>query len=448
MPDQAGNEESLRLIDLGPDSLLYFVHIPKTAGSSLYEHLDTIFLPQQVFPADRALWHREVLERLPAEAINAYYCLRGHLYHHQLNRFWKACRRKVIPFTVVRDPESQLMSEYDMVLNDENVPIHRETGRSLSFLEFLQTPAYFGHVIDNPQIQNATPGDRQAAHLLMQFEADPYSIPKDEWFERVVEKLEDYALVGIADSFHRTLQLLAYIFGWTAPHRAPHRNKMRGAKPMLSEEERAAIAQWNQVDIKLYEWASARFEKMYAEMVERLGLAADAQGEIGPAITEASGPRLASRLASNANCGSHVEVIHNAGLMLGHVSPSTSKTLNWIGPDRQATIRLAFPSQGNRLVHIEFVHWVSRRLLRGFQVFINGRSLPLVAHLDPSLATFVGFLPESWMGSPGSIVDIQLVAAEASSPALEGTNLADGERKCLGLSSLQFLPTSPPMAMA
>jgi len=443
MVEEAAARELLRTIDLGPESLLYFVHIPKTAGSSLYQYLDTVFLPHQVFPADRAIWHREILEGLPPEAINQFSCIRGHLYQMQLQRFWQACRRKVVPFTVLREPESQLLSEYDMVLRDENVPIHKiAAARQPSFLEFLREPSFFGHVIDNPSIANATPGDRQAAHLLLQFESDPFAIPRDEWFDRVVEKLEEYALVGILESFERTLQMLSFIFGWTCPHRAPHRNKMRGVKPILSAEEKAAVAALNAVDIKLYEWASARFEQQYAEMLSQLGITAE--GDPISAITKASGPRLAGRIRARAGDGGHYEVIHTQGLLLGHVSPARARTLNWIGPEREATIRMAFPSPGNRLMHLEFIHWVSRRLLRGFQVFVNGRSVPLIAHQDQETATYVGYLPESWLGAPGSIVDIQLVAAESSSPAIEGTNLSDPERKCLGLAALQFLPIGAP----
>lgn len=115
--------------------LYYFLHVPKTAGTSILYFLKAIF-------GDFACWHEEViltarthegLEAMLAEDpgfLDRYLLVMGHMTLH--NPLVAAANRRRVLFSVFRDPVDRVVSMYDFARQRPDLPMHAELrGRSL-----------------------------------------------------------------------------------------------------------------------------------------------------------------------------------------------------------------------------------------------------------------------------------------------------------------------------
>src|SRR5216684_3843830 len=103
--------------DLPDQSLLYYLHIPKTAGTTFTAILDRQFSAEQICPAQ--LWPD--LVRIPPERLRQYRLLRGHFYY---------CVRAVLPpdtcfATLLRDPVERSLSHYSHIMRESGHYLHR-----------------------------------------------------------------------------------------------------------------------------------------------------------------------------------------------------------------------------------------------------------------------------------------------------------------------------------
>jgi hypothetical protein len=441
--------------DLDSERLLSFVHIPKTAGTTLYNYLDTKFLPQQVFPADRADWHADGMQGMRPQDVDEFRCLRGHLYSKQLGRFCEATRKTLVPFTVLRHPEAQLLSEYNMVCNDPNAAAYCQGPVSdLTFDRFLEQPRFPSLFAERPDLAQRMCGNRQSAHLLMQTEHNPFLIPESEWFGLLMEQLENYLLVGIHERLEQSVQLLAFLLGWHCQSTLPMLNKARGKVPELNSQQRRRLEELNAIDYQLYDWALDRFQHQYAAMLEELeatgALVNDANGLV-TALNQRGDERIRQRAFAGALPANDFEVIHTTGLLLGHVSRTKGRQINWIGPEPKATMRLAFPSPpgqgagiGSRVLRIEILYWLKQSMLDNFYVKVNGSPVALARHQQASACQFVGFLPEDLLGPAGTFVEVEMGTSSVSTPAKLNLNPHDHEQKCLAIAGFQCFPATVP----
>jgi len=442
----------LRETDLDAQRILSFVHIPKTAGTTLYNYLDTKFLPQQVFPADRADWHANAMHGMCPRSLDEFRCLRGHLYTQQLGRFFKATQKTIVSFTVLRHPEAQMLSEYHMICHDPNAAEYRPgPATEFTFDRFLEHPRFPSLAIERPDLAHCMCRNRQTAHLLMQTEHNPYVIPERDWFGLVTEHLEEYLLVGVNERLEQTVQLLAFLLGWHGQPALPVLNKGRGKGLKLNERQLQRLKELNAVDFQLYDWALARFQRQYAAMLERLEVSGAVVSDLATALNQRGDERIRNRAQAGALAADDYEVINTTGLLLGHVSRDFGRQINWIGPEPKATMRLAFPVStrkkmgvGSRVLRIELLYWLTQSMLDDFYVKVNGRPVALVRHQEAAACQFVGFLPEELLGPPGTFVEVEMGTSSVSNPAELGLNPRDQEQKCLALASFQCFPATVP----
>ena len=388
------------------------------------------------------------MRQMGPQWISEFRCLRGHFSFEQLASLQQRCRNRITGFTVLRHPESHVLSEYHMVRTDPNAPGHKSAVEGdLSFEEYLETPQYLCCTEENRMFPGQRPGNRQCAHLLLQDDENPYLLPEDEWLPRVFEKLEAYLLVGLQERLSESVQLLAFLLGWECPASLPRANAARGQKPVLTDAQRRRLREINRLDFALYEWALERFDRQYASLIAELGVPDGDQThaiQVSDALRDRSQRRRTARLREARHDAHYVEVIDATGLLLGHVSRDLNRQLNWIGPDRKATVRLCFSTPGSRVLHIELLYWLTPRMLNDFSVLVNGQPIQMTRHQESSSTHFVGFLPDYLLGPPGDVVEIALGTSGVASPAALGLNACDDEQKCVALASLNCFPARTP----
>jgi hypothetical protein len=268
---------------LGPGDVLFYLHIPKTGGVSLYDVIDVNFSPEEVFPVPEPLRSRRMFQELSPAAIAHIRCVRGHFWFGPGD--WGAhdfLKPDPVTITFLRDPVSRTVSVYQFVLAHPElwlakkivrpeVPMHElddqelddeevEALRSMSIAEFVRHPQVWGEVAN---LQARLVVGRTAGGFLRG--DDPSRVQRlsdDDLLAAATARLETFAFVGLTERFQESVALLANRLGWDLPESTPRLNAADRASESieLTPPDREAILEQVEVDIALYDHGRRVFE--------------------------------------------------------------------------------------------------------------------------------------------------------------------------------------------
>jgi hypothetical protein len=258
----------MRRLMLREEDRVYFLHIPKTAGSSFVELLHN-YLPDEKRP------HYLLADLLnPPETLLEQRLIVGHTYytlHHFLPR-------PPIYVTMLRDPAEQVVSHFRHI---KRYPEHHlyEKYRNKTLLDFLRDQDMV-RVITNfqthslavdadPRVlaKNLTPEELNRS-ILDELMLGMYDhLSEGELLEYVKARLKDFAFVGITERFDDTVDLLTYTFHWQPFRQSVNLN--RDPNPFLDIPQSAKdlIAEHTEIDRQLYQFALDLFETRRREMI-------------------------------------------------------------------------------------------------------------------------------------------------------------------------------------
>jgi hypothetical protein len=229
--------------------VLVFLHLPRTAGTTLARFLRSKFAPAEVFhpylaagetlaeqlPALRAL-SRRTRDRLRL-------VLAGHAEFGQHEALGSSVRY----LTVTRNPVDRVVSTYRFLHDHPDDPLYPQVvGEGMSLASFVRSKSAKG--INDWQVRCLAGVPRNAP----------------EWGSDVLEKAkrnieEHFAVVGVTERFPEMIVLLGRLFGWRDLHYATL-NTSSSTAP-CTDEDRRLILERNQLDQKLHEFVSMRFNE-------------------------------------------------------------------------------------------------------------------------------------------------------------------------------------------
>jgi len=250
---------------------LIFVHIPKTAGSSLIAVLEKQYPVHRTYstsyggyyPDGRPLddYHGSVKSfyALPPERLAQIDLLYGHMpygLHEKLPR-------PAEYFTFLREPVSRLISNYFFEGRTPNSPLYELVRSGAMDLE-----AYHAHIVD-VGIDNIQ--TRMIAGIF-----DPAGGPPvtPDILRRAEENLTQcFALVGLQEAFEDSYLMLRHRYGWRY-YDFPYRNVAPRSQntATVPDDVRERIARQHRYDLALYKTAQAIFARQWAEMGKTLEL--------------------------------------------------------------------------------------------------------------------------------------------------------------------------------
>lgn len=236
------------------NDLIAFIHVPKTAGSSLSAELRRHLAPYVNIVVDylddsrsMAARRHEVLAHFAASAkLNRPRSCSGHV----MFRLIDALRNEVGPLrlvTMLRDPVTRVVSDYRYARTPLH-PQHRDFAA-----RFPTIDAY----VDAPHSR-----DKQARFLL----PDP-RMPADE----AIGFLDaSYAFVGTVEAYALSLGLLFGLAGVTAPPTERQRETppVSGNEVALTDALRERILAANRIDQALHAHVSATLERHRAAWLQ------------------------------------------------------------------------------------------------------------------------------------------------------------------------------------
>ncbi|MCU0525902.1 MAG: sulfotransferase family protein [Elainella sp. Prado103] len=236
--------------NLRQTDVMYFCHIPKTAGMTFRTIIEDQFPCDDVCPATL----NAQLRKLTPEELRQYRLFRGHLGFSNLPDL--LADKRVINITILREPIARVISHYDYIRRMPGDP-HYAAVKDMTLEEFAQrlTAGKLGKNIQTYHVAKTT-----------QSSLDKLSVA--ETLDLAKTSLDQFGFVGLVERFQDSLFLLSYIFGWKPILNSRRENAAKVKKPVdeIPESTLAVIRANSQLDAQLYDYAREIFELRFAAM--------------------------------------------------------------------------------------------------------------------------------------------------------------------------------------
>lgn len=240
------------------DKSIIFIHIPKTAGSTL----DVIMMRQYerklIFPLDLPV-QKSIAEfkKLPEARKREIKVIHGHMRFGLHEYFPQPCTY----ITILRDPIERVISHYYYILRTPDHEFHNEvTSKNMSLKDYVGSR--MTTELDNAQLRILY-GVEATGNGFGQCSIG-FGQCSTEMLESVKKNIrEHFAVVGLTERFDETLILLKRAFGWKPPYYIKQNvTKNRPLKEEISKDTLNLIEKYNELDIELYRYVEEMFEKI------------------------------------------------------------------------------------------------------------------------------------------------------------------------------------------
>lgn len=235
---------------------VYFIHIRKTAGTSMRSVLRHNYSKEQTCPE---LSQADLMTKHAGEDIGKYLdqfrLVSGHYY--TLPKYF-ITKREVV--TILREPIARTISEINQIRNDSRDLLHAQA--IALRVEDMFTDERFDKALKNSQTR----------FLVMNANAGYAGLSDGERVAVAKKYLDRIAFVGLTEQFDLSVKMMCTLFGWSMPMRTPQLNRKITAAGIKDDESlpyRDLIEQHNTLDVEVYEYAKQLFERRVNEISKK-----------------------------------------------------------------------------------------------------------------------------------------------------------------------------------
>ncbi len=245
MPDQPKATASEEHV--GEDAVI-FLHVPKTAGTTLNRLIEWEYPLLQIYSVDPVLfnWSYKHLRNLPPARLRKFRMFKGHMVFglHEI------LPQPATYITVLRDPVDRVISAFYFMRNYKLHPLYWKLRRENWSLED------FVHRSQRTNVQSKIVAGAE------------YETPcTAEIAAQAIEHVKnDFDVVGLSERFEESLALMKLRFGWKlASYSSFNVTRTRPKKRDLPPATLDLIAEKNAFDVALYATASKKFDETVSQ---------------------------------------------------------------------------------------------------------------------------------------------------------------------------------------
>lgn len=240
---------------------LIFLHMPKTGGTTMHAILKRQYRVENTFRTNpEQHWESlRMFREFSDEAKAKIELITGHMrfgIHEYINR-------PSYYLSFLRDPVQRVISYYYYILGYQNHYLHQKIkSGNMSLEDVLESGV--SREFNNFQIRRISGQDRV-----------DYGCCSNEMLDMAIRNIDQYfPVVGLTEKFDESLILMSNYCRWKFPYYTRlNVGKNKPPKHDITDKVIESIKQFNDLDIKLYNYASQKLQ----EQVTELGTAFAAQ---------------------------------------------------------------------------------------------------------------------------------------------------------------------------
>jgi hypothetical protein len=239
------------------EQALIFVHIPKSAGTTLNHVIAWEYSPFQIVSVDGRFprWAFRRMTRWTPRRLARSDVFTGHM-PFGLDTF---LGREANYVTILRKPVERVISEYFYRIGRKSHPLEDRGIKGFSLRDYVEKLPY-----DNVQTKLLAGGNQGYDFMAGRCSAAMLATAKRNLAER-------FSLVGLTERFEETLALAKLLFGWKVDRYATMRvTPGKSKEKAVPADMRELIAEHNRYDVELYQYGVELFERTLAPYRERL----------------------------------------------------------------------------------------------------------------------------------------------------------------------------------
>ena len=228
----------------GTDETVIFLHLPKTAGTTVNRLIEWEYPLAQMYSVDPVLfrWSFAHLRKLPPERLRKIRMFKGHMAYG----LHKVLPQPATYITVLRDPVDRVISAYFFMRTYKLHPLYWKMRReNWSLEDFVQRSQR-----DNVQSKIVAGAEYKDSCTR-------------EIADKALENLRnDFSVVGLSSRLEESLALMKLRFGWKLnTYSSFNVTRSRPKKRELPQASLDLIHERNAFDIEVYQAAQEMFEQ-------------------------------------------------------------------------------------------------------------------------------------------------------------------------------------------
>ena len=382
---------------LTAEDMVFFVHIPKTAGTTFRFILDNCFTPEEISPLE--IYHPHDYRTVEPDDLRPYRLMRGHVPYIAQQAF----PQKPLAITILRDPVYRVRSLYTFAQRTPDHHLHNRAKlstlgnfafRHQNFLNVNNVMTYF----------LGTDFDFKAR---VQLEGHDYwqMTLGVEHLERAKQRLNEMLFVGLVEDFNRSLLSLFYTFGWF-PTIGFQSYNITPRPAEIEPHVYNLIAEFNEWDMQLFTYGQDLIHARYADMVNKLvtqygAVEDDAASLPDERLFELLQDHYQSRFLETQTPVDRLRVEMNQPIFgMGWHSPEDDERVGWarwIGASgKQAILDLPLTNQQDLQIQFKIVDALQTDMLDSIQLRVNDVPLELVKNqIDKGEVLFTGVIKQA-----------------------------------------------------
>jgi galactose-3-O-sulfotransferase len=227
-----------------PAESVIFLHLPKTAGTTLNRLIEWEYPLTEMYSVDPVLfeWSYARLRNLPEKRLRKTRIFKGHM----LFGLHEVLPQPATYITVLRNPVDRVLSAYYFMRGYKLHPLYWKLRRNKWSLE--------------EYVERTTRDNVQCKIIANAAYHEPCT---REIMERALQHLDRYfSVVGLSERFEESLALMKLRFGWQLKsYSAFNVTRSRPKRQDLPQTSLDMIAERNRFDVALYKHATKLFEE-------------------------------------------------------------------------------------------------------------------------------------------------------------------------------------------